>query len=790
MANFPSHYVNPQEKGEDWIHQMVTAIHNEWGSQSFKSFEKGARRYALNKLYSLGKQPIDIYKPSFELEEDRDSSYINLDFSPPAIIPKLKRITNNRFAKIDFNVNAEAIDPYALDERLDYESEERANIQVRSMLQELGIGSEVLDSGEVDQPKDEEELAIKMDFGYKHNQAIDIEKKIDAVFSHERISELLERVRDYGFDTGVFAIKVSTDPSTGKVILRVVNPANLIVSPTTDPYFRDIWYAGEVTLVTIDEIRKAATATGTTLNEDDLEELASQNAGSYGNPRYFSGSAIGSQVYDSYKVPVFDVEFLSCDRIWWEKRWDKRGNPVMGKVAKPKDKKDREYSAEDRSVVYRAKWAVGSKVVYDYGLKSDIPVRREQHNFEAMLSYKIIAPEMNNMETSPIIENLIPDVDQITIAWYKLQNVIAKARPKGIAIEIGALEDIALGDGGDGGMKPIDILDMFNQTGLLVYRKINFEGIASNYKPIEELNNGLGTEAQEYFAVIQNYIGLLKDKLGFNDVTDGTTPDPKTLNGVASMMAEATNNALHHLFSAEKSLIEQVADEVAIRVHDSIAFKKNSPYRNVMAPSVVKSIRENKDHLYRQFSVTIQYGSDQLEKQELAVSIEKALELGQITLADKYTVKRCRNIKQAEQILAYRIKKNLAQRAAEQENLAMLNAQASAEAARAAEEEKRKTIQMEAEFRLAEIAAKAQAEADNMILEYTLKANLIEGPARDGRITVANVNADAVKESARIKESIKFTETMAKEGWKQQELRLKGEIERDKIKAKPKQKAK
>lgn len=756
MANFPSHFINPQQKGEDWIYEMVTAIHDEWGSQSFKSFEKGAKRYALNKLYSLGKQPVDLYKPMFAAEEDRDSSYINLDYSPPAIIPKFKRLVINRFSKIDFNVNAEAIDPYALDEKLDYEAQERANIQVRSLLQELGIPTDVIDSGEIDQPKTEEELAIKMDFGYKHNQAIDIEKRIDAVFSHERINEILDVVRDYGFDTGVFAVKVSTDPITGKVCIRFANPANLVVSPTLDPYFRDIWYAGEIVLLTIDEIRRNAKATGCDFDEDKLMDLARKHSGQFGNPKYFGNAAKGTYAYDSFKVPVFDVEFLSCDRIWYEKRWDRRGNPVVGKTSGPKENKNgREYISDDRSVVYRAKWPVGSKMVYDYGLKSDIPLRKDQDRFEAMLSYKIICPEISNMETSPIVENLIPDVDQITIAWYKLQNVIARARPKGIMIEIGALEDISLGDGGEGSMRPIDVIDMFTHTGVLVYRKLNLEGAPSNYKPIEELANGLGQEAQEYFSVIQSYMASIKEKLGFNDITDGTTPDPKTLNGVASMAAEATNNALHHLFAAEKSLVEQVAEEVAIRVHDSIVFKKDSPYRNVFAPSLVKSMKENKDHLHRQFSITITYGSDNLEKQKLQMRIEKELDSGRITMADAVAVDRCRNLKQAEQILAYRIKKNLEAQAAEKERLAVLNAQAGAEAAKAAEEEKRKTLEMEMQLKMALIQAEYKAKANLLILEHTLEGGK-ETQRNETKVRTAEISAEAIKESARIKEQMKF----------------------------------
>jgi hypothetical protein len=147
--------------------------------------------------------------------------------------------------------------------------------------------------------------------------------------------------------------------------------------------------------------------------------------------------------------------------------------------------------------------------------------------------------------------------------------------------------------------------------------------------------------------------------------------------------------------------------------------------------------------------------------------IEKALDSGQITLADSIAVERCRNLKQAEQILAYRIKKNLEQQAAEKEKLAMLNAQAGAEAAKMAEEERRKTIQMEAEFKLMEIEAKKKADMELKILEYTLKAGL-EQNAQRNKLDVTSTTTEAMKEVARIK----------------------GEVEKEKAKEKEKEKKK
>lgn len=745
MAQFPSQNINPSKKANDpkFLREMGKAIWDEFRNISKKSFVQGGDRYALNKLYSLGKQPNERYRPMFEIAEDEDSSFINLDMSPPAIIPKFKRIVNNKFSKIDFTIEAQAIDPFALEDKKKYEDEERANIQTRNMLDELGIQSHVLNTGELDQPMDDEEMAIKMQFGYKHNMAIDIEKRIDAVFQEERISDKLVSVRDYLWDTGAAALKVFTDKDTGKVGFRAVDTSNFVISPSKDPFFRDAWYAGEAILMSIDEIRRSSD-----LTEDQLAEVAQRLVSKYGNPTNITTGA--NHNYDSFKVPVFDFEVKSLDSYKYEKRIDKRGNPVFGKTATVNE--GRENYEDKKYNVYRAKWIIETDHLFNYGLKSDV-VRKPSCMWNAKLSFIVAAPEINQMETSPIVENLIPIVDQIVIAWYKLQNVIARARPKGIMIEIGALEDISLGDGGEGPMKPIEILDMFTQTGSLVFRRINMEGAPLNYRPIEELTNGLGTEAQEHFAVIENYMSMIRSMIGFNDLTDGSTPDPKTLNKVAAIAVENTNNAIHHLLYAERYLVEMLADDVAVRVHDSITLKKNSVYRKVLGPQTIKSIKEDKNHIHREYGVFVNYNADPTDRRNFEeVDLNSAVQNGQITVADKIAIKHIRNLKQAELVLAHRIKKNQ-ERQAELERQKIVEAsQSSAEAARVAEEEKRKTLQVENELEKDKQSHEYALKEKLLKLEYDLKERN-ESSNNETKKDVKRIESEGTKEVAKIKKS-------------------------------------
>jgi hypothetical protein len=300
-------------------------------------------------------------------------------------------------------------------------------------------------------------------------------------------------------------------------------------------------------------------------------------------------------------------------------------------------------------------------------------------------------------------------------------------------------------------MKPLDLLDMLNQTGNLVFRRINLDGTPTNYKPIEQLENGLGQEAAEYFAVIERYMGMLRDIIGFNDLTDGSTPDPKTLNKVAQHAVDSTNNAIHHLLHAERFLLERLADDIAIRVHDSITLRDSSIYENILGPQVIKSLKEDDKHLFREYGIHIEYNGDDSERKQFEmVDLNNALTAGQITIADKIAIKNINNLKQAELLLAHRVKKNQELKQNEQKELVMTNAQASADAAAKAEQAKQQTIMVEYQAKMEEKKQSHTMDMELMKLKYDLELRNMQATDQTKK-DVELIRGDNSKQTAAIK---------------------------------------
>lgn len=722
VTSFPDHFVDPSQKGESWILQFSKACADDWENNSWDSFANGQERYHTNRLYSQGNPPIDQYKKRVGSDDDENQSYMNIDFTPVAVIPKYRRITLDKIGKIRFDPDAQAVDPLALKEKKNYESDEKANILLRDTLKPLGIDHSVLDTDEVDQPATNEELTIKMEYGYKHNQAIDVEKRVKEVFEMNRIDEQRRRVREDLFDFGVAGFIDWTDPITGEVMFRPINPANMIVSYTNDPDFRDIFYAGEYILVSIEEIRRASNGA---IGEEALEEIANSMVGKYGNPKSFAGNNRYGKGYDDIKVQVLDLRFKTIDRHTYEKRITKRGNPVIGKTSiDARPRKGKEIMYDDRYTWYESKWIVGTNFIYDYGVSND-QKKKNSVIWDSIPPVHIKATEMYNMKTTSIVDHLKPLADAIMLAWLKLQNTIANARPKGILIEIESLENVSFGDGEDGKLHPLELLDLFTQTGNMVYRRVDPSGNMSQHKPIEELNNGIGAEAREWFGVINSYFQYVKDILGYNEVTDGSAPDPRMLKSVAEKAVMSTSDAIHFILDAERSLLVRLAESVVIRVHDTIAFGTTDIYDEMIGAKGLKSIKENKDILYREFAVHLKDRPTEDQLMRFEQDLEIAIKSGQITIADKIRLKNIPNLKQAEMLLAFMVKTNMGiKRKEELENIEK-NAEVQKQSSIIAEEEKRKTVQIETESKAMLIRLEKEEERKTLELKYKLERQMM-----------------------------------------------------------------
>jgi len=737
-ATFPSHLINPKLKDKAWISKYIKAAWKDYKESYPDGFYNAKDKYHDIKLYMLGKQGVTKYKRMIDPQKaaNNDETWVNIDWSIIPIIPKFRRIALGVLKKSGYNITAQAVDPMASKDRDKVYAKNAAKIVLRDEFQKNQMNIDDLSIGE-STPQNFKELDMHMKFNYKHHMAKEVEQALQLVFQLNDYEGIRNKVIEDLHDYGIGGYKEYFD-SKGSIKIKRVNPSNLIVSYSTDSDFKDIHYCGEVQEMTIGDLKEHA---GDEFTEKVYNEIVEKYK--YNNDKYH-GRITGAehqQNYDGQRVKVLDMEFYSVNDIILEERTNKKGNKVVGRIDKvKKNTKNKKYSKTSYKVVYKGKWVIDTDYYFDCGLCTNMK-RAKSRLTDTTMSYHIVAPDLYQMKTYSLGEQMRGIADQLQLAWCKLQNVMLRARPRGIMIEIGALENVPLGRAGKA-MKPLDIIDLYNQTGNLVYRAVDEEGNPSAMRPISELNNGLGNEAAQYYDIINRNIQLLRDILGFNEITDGSTPDPRTLKGVATLAAESTNNALSYIKHAERNLTERLAYNLTLRIQDAAKQGTLKGYVKALGSDSIEFFKAKPNITVHEYGIILEDKPSAYEKEQLNKRIEQALQSNQITIADSLLVENLENVKQAQEVLAYRIERNL-KKAEEQSALQQQqNAQIQQQAAQSAELAKQQTIQAETQSKMQLLQAKAETDAQLMDRKYAYEKEL-EQLRTSGRIEQKEIEADS-----------------------------------------------
>jgi hypothetical protein len=750
MTNgFPSHTIDNEKKDKNWIAQYMKAAWHDFSTYYPNNLYNGRDRYHETKLYMLGKQSISRYKKLLQPRDsaNEDQSWININWEVLPIIPKFRRLALATLMKTDYNISIDAIDPIAQDDKKKYYADNAAKIILKQEFEKQGLDPELVPAPDVD-AANLTELDMYMNYSYKHRLAIELELGLQLIMNVNSFEQERNRVLEDIFDWGIGGYKEYFD-ANGNIKIRRVNPMNLVASYSTDPNYIDAQYAGEVVEMTIADLKQVA---GDQFTEEQYKVIAEKFQNKYGNPSTLRDqNSSYDRVYDGFRIRVLDLEFYSYNSMILEERVNSKGNIVVGRTNKIKNsKKDKKFSKTSYKVVYQGKWIVGSDYYFDCKLATNMK-RAKSSMTDTTMSYHLVAPNIYQMSTYSLGDQMKTLADQIQLAWYKLQNVMLRARPRGIMIELGALENVPLGKAGRA-LKPMEILDLYNQTGNLVYRRLDENGQASNYKPIEELDNGIGNEAVQYFNIINNNIQLLREILGFNEVTDGSTPDPRMLNGVAKLASESTNNSLDFLKRAERNLMERLCYSLTLRLQDAVVMGDISGYIRALGSSSVQFFKLDPETSAYECGLMITQKPDAAEKEKLGRRIEQAIQTNQITLADAMMVENLDNVKYAEVLLSYKIKQNqdeAQKRAMEQQQM---NGQIQQQSAMAAEQAKQQTLQMEMNAKLQLMQTEKQLESQLLAMKLQNEA-MIEQGKLEGKINTAKIEADSREYVAQIKKS-------------------------------------
>jgi len=619
-----------------------------------------ARRFVRYRSYAVGNQDTSVYKnwlsggkndgPQIPIVdpqtqtlvnqlklEDMGLENINFDdiFSP---LPKYIDTIIGILHDVNHNIEVNATDENSGAER----EEMKFASYVRTELNKYGwltkfntsMGIPEPEAPPV-QPASRDELELFDNIGaFK----LPVEIAMENIANHTiDIAELDSETKDQlvydGLTDGFQCVVIEQDINTGKFVPQRKNVLEIILEDSRYPDFRDSSWGGYIEWYTI---HKLAIETGKP--EKDLQGLAGQVAGEYGNPEQIDVSVEnGYYGYGDFRVPVLHCFWKSIDTEYYSQRETSVGvkqfyEPYLdnGKTP-PKGKKGKKLIKTNIRRLYHAKWVLGNdNLVFDYGIVSNAP-----YNFGTK---DVVFPiQLYRLPGKPKIASMIPIEDRIHLTWLRTQNEIAKARPSGYTIQWDSLQNLRYGNKH---INAIDAFKLFDKTGKLIWsmRPKNIPGVNNagqfSGNPIQELNGDLPNAIMGGFEAFRALYQELDAVTGLDGLTmANVSPNSDMRASVAKLASSATANSLKTIYNGylhlKKKSIEATLWMVeAMMSAYTLKDINENPYFPVVGRSGLTALLTAAKYPPATFGLNVEEATSDFEKQEFLNAARVAMQGG------------------------------------------------------------------------------------------------------------------------------------------------------------------
>lgn len=718
----PSHEKNSKAYGKKY----ARAILEQWGGTESASslFQRRQKEFENNRDYAQGTQSTRIYKQILNSLDptNGDGTLMNLDWTPVPIVPKFVKIVVNKILSRRPYPNVEAVDPLSQQEKEKKKSRVVAAIENRQFLEEARQAGATIKDDIDNLPDTVEEAEVFLDTNIKIAAEIAAQLATSLTLEWNDFNDTTYRrsIEDLVVN-GMAVIKRENDPNHG-IVERYVDPAKFIHSYTEDPSMKDLVYGAEVRNMSILDLKRIAKG----ITEDQWKKIATLVKDKYGNNPsrlgkawYDQASGRNSYGYDEFRVAVLDFEFIGLDQHIYEEKQSQYGN--VGFYYKGEEYKMPTQSVFDRKpfymdimCVYSGLYIEGADMLLNYGKMSNQP--RNIHDISrTTMSYSAVCTNIRRMMPKSMVSGITGFADQLQLTHLKIQQAIAKAKPDGIIIDIEGLENVQLGTGGE--LSPLDLQDIYEQTGVMYYRGKNPEGGHQN-PPIQPIQNTI-RNINELIALYNHYLRMIRDATGINEVMDGSTPKGDALVGVREQQMAAANNAIYDITHSSLVLYKAVCSDIVkclqILPKKSVLYKT---YVKAIGKDAMGAISEFEKLPMYNFGIRVVTEMSDADRAYLEHNINQSLAQKELDIEDAIAIRRLNDIDQAERLLVIRRKKRMKRIQEQAAQNSQMQAQANMQSAQAKAEADAQLEQVRSQLRMQELNMKAEIDLQLKQLQY------------------------------------------------------------------------
>ncbi len=681
-------------------------------------------RFFKNRNFANGRIDVQaMFQDRFQFNGKQN--YIRLVWQTLQIVNRIVSGLVGRWMERGEKIVVQAIDDLSQHDKEEEYAQIDFIIENRQKLEELQQSSGVqMIPQDKDLPADKEELNLWKQQFQRIPEEIETELACNEILGSNGWYDVLkEKMLHDSAEVGFVGTYTWMDEQ-GVVHCDWVKPENAIYSASDYEDFRDTSWRGQMPDIKISDVRRMYGKEfhpddPLALDEQQLFKVAqgSKEYKNYSNLTWDSNFAAWTvpfslRPYDEWNVRqmmfelrTVDTEPYTVTKTPFNRTYTRKGAP------KEKDNNwsTTEMIGDTNYNIYEGVYLPDSDMLIKWGLKDNMICPQDPREVgNAEFSYSFYMYQNYQMRNLAIPEKIEAAIDNMILSCLKMQQVIARMRPTGAAINEDALQEIDFGLG-EAGNKAVDKKVLFDQTGDIYYRGRDAEGNPIPVPITELANSGFLGQMDGLIRNYQFWYQTLKDELGEdpNLISAALQPRVTASNVEASQDTSAT--ATNYIYTAYIECMKMTSRKITCLIKDSIHYGSDA-YRKLVKQDIDKRI----------FATDIRFLPTDVEVQRFEALMTQAIQANQelLLFLDPFRLVRIakEDAKLAELLFRQAQKKLVAYQiqTAKANQDATFNAQQ--QSAIVGEQEKGKNMQMELQMKGEQSAWADKSKKEQIVL--------------------------------------------------------------------------
>lgn len=672
-------------------------------------------RLKLNRNAAAGR--IDMSKFQDRLEMNGKVNFANLNWHSILVVNTIISRLVARWMNSSEKIVVTAVDSLSTyDKQQEYQAAE-FYMHHQEMIKQLeeASGQQIIPKGQYI-PEDQNELDIWAAEYLELPEEIMYEKTTNEILAANGLFDVIKEMQLHDSGECGFVGTYTWMDSSGVIHTDRVEPENAIYSYSKFNDFRDTAWRGRVLDMKVSEFRRRyGIEFGGKLTEEQIWEYA-QTAKEYqldDKIRWLlQWNTMMLRPYDEWNISMIHFELKSLDKDDYtitETLQNKR--TFVDKGLPPSTlKPNQEYVADEYWNIYEGMFARDKCEMLEWGLKKNMIRPQDPKEIGSVeFSYSFYMHQNYQMRNVAIPEKIEAPVEGMILALLRIQQLIAKMRPNGSAINSRALREVDLGLAD--GTKPFDVKKVFDQTGDLYYTDMDAEGNFIQGAPITAApDDGFLPKLQGLISDYQFHQSVLMDELGEDPNLISQAAKPRVTTENINTAQNQSLLATDYFYDSWLNCMKDTAKKVCCLIHDSV-FYGASVYRHLLGEQDVEG---------RVFTSDIKMLPTEQEQAILQAMMNEIIQTNPdfVVYCDTFKVMRMakEDVKMAEKYFRQCQKKMIQAQAEQKKQDSEQNAQAQQQSLQMAAENEAKLEQMKAEFESNKNAELSKGKKEEILL--------------------------------------------------------------------------